>query len=98
MYAMHPGEVETELHVTAFPEKTKRETPEVYAKIKEFTGRGKHSEVEEPAWTAVWLAVGKGKCMRGRYLDASKDVGELVAREKEIVEKGLYELKVDELT
>jgi hypothetical protein len=24
-------------------------------------------------------------------------VGELVAREKEIVEKGLYELKVDEL-
>jgi len=94
---MHPGEVETELHVTASPGKTKRETPEVYAQIKEFTGRAKHSDVEVPAWKAVWLAVGRGRCMRGRYLDASRDVGELVAREKEIVEKGLYELKVDEL-
>jgi short-subunit dehydrogenase len=98
VYSMHPGEVETELHSTAFPEKTKRETPEVYRKIKEFTGRSKHSDPEVPAWTAVWLASGKGEVMRGRYLDASKDVGELVARSDEIMENGLYELKVDELS
>ena len=36
--------------------------------------------------------------MRGRYLDASKDVGEMVARSDEILEKGLYELKVHELS
>ena len=97
MYATHPGEVQTALHMTAFPEETERETPEVYAWIREVTGKGKHSEAEVPAWTAVWLAVGKGTVMRGRYLDSSKDVGELVEREKEIVEKGLYELKADEL-
>lgn len=94
---MHPGVAETELHVSAFPEKTKKETPEVYVKNKEFTGRRKHSEVEVPAWTTVWLGTGRGKVMRGKYLDASRYVGELVARGREIKEKGLHELKVDEL-
>ena len=50
---MGPGEVETDLHITAFPEKTKREVSEIYKKIKEFTGKNARFDPEVPAWTAV---------------------------------------------
>lgn len=44
---------------------------------------------------AVWLATEKAKFMNGRYMGANWSVDDLVAREKEIVEKGLL---LEELT
>ena len=67
---MHSGAVETELHRTAFPEKTKRERPEIYENIKEFTGTSVYSDPEFPARTAVWSTSGRGNVTSGRHLNA----------------------------
>jgi hypothetical protein len=43
---------------------------------------------------AVWLATEKASFMNGRYMGANWSVDDLMAREKEIVEKGLLLLEL----
>ena len=71
--------------------------PEMYKNIKEFMEKNVYSDPEAPSRTAVSSASGSVIVIRGQYLNGTQDVDELISRGKEIVEKGLYGLKVDEM-
>lgn len=76
VFSIHPGEIETDLHQTAYPEKTKVEAPYVIEHMAEIGKRRPHFEGELPAWTCVWLCAGKGASLRGRFVDCTRDVEE----------------------
>ncbi|KAK2602287.1 hypothetical protein N8I77_008834 [Diaporthe amygdali] len=76
VFSIHPGEIETDLHQTAYPEKTKREAPYVIEHMAEISKRRPHYEGELPAWTCVWLCSGKGASLKGRFVDCTRDVEE----------------------
>lgn len=76
IFSIHPGEIETDLHQTAYPEKTKVEAPYVIEHMAEISKRRPHFEGELPAWTCVWLCTGKGVSLRGRFVDCTRDVEE----------------------
>lgn len=76
VFSIHPGEIETDLHQTAYPEKTKKEAPYVIEHMAEISKRRPHFEGELPAWTCVWLCAGKGDSLRGRFVDCTRDVEE----------------------
>lgn len=84
VFSIHPGEVETQLHETAFPEKTRREAPYVIEFMEGLAKKRPHFAGRLPAWTCVWLCSGRGNALRGRYVDCTRDVGEQV----DAVEKG----------
>lgn len=76
VFSIHPGEIETNLHQTSFPEKTKTEAPYVVEFMEEIGKKRPHFEGRLPAWTCVWLCSGKAAKLRGRYVDCTRDVGE----------------------
>ncbi|QKD61161.2 uncharacterized protein FOBCDRAFT_244726 [Fusarium oxysporum Fo47] len=51
VFSIHPGEVETNLHETAFPERTKREAPYVIEHMNKIGAKRPHFEAALPAWT-----------------------------------------------
>jgi len=75
-FSIHPGEIETSLHQTAFPEKTKTEAPYVVEFMEKIGKKRPHFEGRLPAWTCVWLCSGKAAQLRGKYVDCTRDVGE----------------------
>ncbi|KAF5655154.1 short-chain alcohol dehydrogenase/reductase [Fusarium sp. NRRL 25303] len=76
VFSIHPGEIETNLHETAFPEKTKREAPYVIEHMAKIGAKRPHFEAALPAWTCVWLSSGKAVALRGKFVDCTRDVGE----------------------
>ncbi|KAH7239960.1 uncharacterized protein BKA55DRAFT_542558 [Fusarium redolens] len=76
VFSIHPGEIETNLHETAFPERTKREAPYVMDNLAKIGAKRPHFEAALPAWTCVWLSSGKGSGLRGKFVDCTRDVGE----------------------
>lgn len=84
VFSIHPGEVETELHRSAFPEKTRREAKYVIEFMEGLSKKRPHFEGRLPAWTCVWLCSGRGNALRGKYVDCTRDVGE----QADAVEKG----------
>lgn len=76
VFSIHPGEIETDLHQTAYPERTKMEAPYVIEHMAEISKRRPHFEGELPAWTCVWLCAGKGTLLKGRFVDCTRDVEE----------------------
>ncbi|POS79223.1 hypothetical protein DHEL01_v202381 [Diaporthe helianthi] len=76
VFSIHPGEIETDLHQTAYPEKTKVEAPYVFEHMAEISKRRPHFEGELPAWTCVWLCADKGAPLRGKFVDCTRDVEE----------------------
>jgi NAD(P)-dependent dehydrogenase (short-subunit alcohol dehydrogenase family) len=76
VFSIHPGEVDTSLHETAYPEKTKVEAPYVIEHMAQIGKKRPHFEGVLPAWTCVWLCAGKGQALKGRYVDCTRDVSE----------------------
>ncbi|KAJ5728878.1 uncharacterized protein N7483_003386 [Penicillium malachiteum] len=62
LFSIHPGEIETQLHQSAIPEKTRKTRP--------------HYAPRLPAWTVVWLCTGRAAGLRGQYVDCTRDVEE----------------------
>ncbi|TVY76012.1 Dehydrogenase/reductase SDR family member [Lachnellula suecica] len=77
LFSIHPGEIKTKLHETAFPEKTKKEAPYVIEMMEKLHKTHPNFKVELPAWTCVYLAAGKGKGLEGRLVDCTRDVEEV---------------------
>ena len=79
-FSTHPGEIETDLHQTAFPEKTKTEAPYVIDFMAKIGKHRPHFDVGLPAWTCVYLASDKARCLRGQFVDCTGDIDETIAR------------------
>lgn len=79
VFSMHPGEVKTRLHQTAFPEKTKKEAPYVIEHMDKMAKMHPDFKAETPAWTCVYLATGHGKELEGRLVDCTRDIEEVKA-------------------
>src|ERR1700761_2907788 len=76
LFSIHPGEIDTQLHQTAFPEKTKKEAPYVIEFMDKISAKRPHFEGRLPAWTCVWLSSGNAIGLKGKYVDCTRDVGE----------------------
>ncbi|RDW71842.1 NAD(P)-binding protein-12 [Coleophoma crateriformis] len=77
VFSIHPGEVKTQLHETAFPEKTKTEAPYVVEHMEKMAKRHPEFKAETPAWTCVYLATGRGRGLEGRLVDCTLDIEEV---------------------
>jgi short-subunit dehydrogenase len=77
VFSIHPGEVKTKLHETAFPEKTRKEAPYVIEMMDKMAKMHPDFKAETPAWTCVYLAVGKGKGLEGQLVDCTRDIEEV---------------------
>lgn len=78
-FSIHPGEIETSLHTTGFPEKTHREAPYIIEHMKELDKKRPKFDISLPAWTCVYLASGKAGALRGKYVDCTRDIEEVMA-------------------
>lgn len=47
--------------------------------MKELDKRRPKFDISLPAWTCVYLASGKAKALRGKYVDCTRDVEEAIA-------------------
>ncbi|KAI0156216.1 hypothetical protein BJ166DRAFT_352223 [Pestalotiopsis sp. NC0098] len=79
VFSMHPGEVKTKLHESAFPEKTRVEAPYVIEHMDKMAKSHPDFKSELAAWTCVYLAAGKGKALEGRLVDCTRDIDEVKA-------------------
>ncbi|ETS85249.1 hypothetical protein PFICI_03274 [Pestalotiopsis fici W106-1] len=79
LFSLHPGEVKTRLHTSAFPEKTKKEAPYVVEHMDKMAKSHPDFKAELAAWTCVYLAAGNGKGLEGRLVDATRDIEEVKA-------------------
>ncbi|KAM0815750.1 hypothetical protein AB5N19_01549 [Seiridium cardinale] len=79
VFSLHPGEVKTQLHQTAFPEKTKKEAPYVIEHMEKMAKMHPDFKAETPAWTCVYLAAGHGQALEGRLVDSTRDIEEVKA-------------------
>jgi short-subunit dehydrogenase len=79
VFSIHPGEVKTSLHDTAFPEKTKEEAPYVIEMMANLANSHPDFKAELAAWTCVYLCSGKGKVLEGRLVDCTRDIDEVTA-------------------
>jgi NAD(P)-dependent dehydrogenase (short-subunit alcohol dehydrogenase family) len=79
-FSIHPGEIETDLHQTAFPEKTKQEAPYVMDFMAKIGKNRPHFDIELPAWTCVFLASDNGKKLKGQFVDCTRDVNETITK------------------
>jgi len=52
-------------------------------------------DMELAVWSMVFLASGKAGALKGRYVNANHDMGEVLKRSDEIIEKDMYSLKSD---
>ncbi|KAH8768576.1 hypothetical protein BGZ57DRAFT_471043 [Hyaloscypha finlandica] len=77
VFSIHPGEVKTKLHETAFPDKTKKEAPYVVEHMAKMAKMHPDFKAETPAWTCVYLAAGKGAGLEGRLVDCTRDIEEV---------------------
>ena len=77
VFSIHPGEVKTKLHETAFPEKTKKEAPYVIEMMDKMSKTHPDFKAELAAWTCVYLAAGKGAGLEGRLVDCTRDIEEV---------------------
>lgn len=77
VFSIHPGEVKTKLHETAFPEKTKQEAPYVIEHMAKMAKMHPDFRAELAAWTCVYLATGKGSGLEGRLVDCTRDIEEV---------------------
>jgi short-subunit dehydrogenase len=77
VFSIHPGEVKTKLHETAFPEKTRKEAPYVVEYMKKMAKMHPDFKAELAAWTCVYLAAGKGSGLEGRLVDCTRDIEEV---------------------
>ena len=77
VFSIHPGEVKTKLHETAFPEKTKQEAPYVVEMMGKMAKLHPDFKAETPAWTCVYLSAGRGKGLEGRLVDCTRDIEEV---------------------
>ncbi|KAL1888557.1 hypothetical protein Sste5346_009514 [Sporothrix stenoceras] len=77
-YSIHPGEIETSLHDTAFPQRTKDKAPYVIEHMAKIGAHRPHYEGVLPAWTVVWLCVPSEarEALKGKYVDCTRDVVE----------------------
>ncbi|KAI9651025.1 hypothetical protein NHQ30_001062 [Ciborinia camelliae] len=75
VFSIHPGEIKTGLHQTAYPEKTKIEAPYVIDMMAILHKSHPEFSIDLPAWTCVYLAAGKG--YRGRLVDCTRDLEEV---------------------
>jgi NADP-dependent 3-hydroxy acid dehydrogenase YdfG len=82
-FSIYPGEIETSLHQTAFPEKTKREAPHVIEFMEKIGKKRPHFDIGLPAWTCVFLASGKGDNLRGQFVDCTRDIGEVMVQARQ---------------
>jgi short-subunit dehydrogenase len=80
VFSIHPGEVNTKLHETAFPEKTRKEAPYVIEMMDKLHASSPDYKAELPAWTCVYLATGRGKGLEGRMVDCTRDIAESKSR------------------
>ncbi|KAI5238515.1 hypothetical protein E4T42_08971 [Aureobasidium subglaciale] len=76
LFSIHPGEIETSLHTTGFPEETHRSAPYIIEHMKELDKKRPKFDISLPAWTCVYLASGKGAKLRGKYVDCTRDIEE----------------------
>ena len=79
-FSIHPGEIETDLHQTAFPEKTKKEAPYVIDFMEKIGKNRPHFDISLPAWTCVFLASDHGKKLQGQFVDCTRDLDETISR------------------
>ena len=56
-----------------------------------------HTSAELCAQTCVYLATGKAKELRGRYIDSVKDIESVVAQAEIVKRENLYDMGVKEL-
>jgi len=77
-FSFHPGEIDTDLHETAFPENLKTEAPYVLDHMRKIGAKRPRFSPELPAWTVVFLASGKARSLRGAYVDSTRDIGEAI--------------------
>lgn len=77
MFSIHPGEVKTELYETAFPEKTKEETPYVIEMMDRLAKMHPDFKIDLPAWTCVYPSTGNGKGLEGLLVDCTRDIEEV---------------------
>ncbi|KAJ9659592.1 hypothetical protein H2198_003005 [Neophaeococcomyces mojaviensis] len=78
VFSIHPGEIATELHKVALPPNLDRDAPyivEMRDKMKSVLPR---FQAELPAWTTVFLASGRAHALRGRYVDCTRDIAEVI--------------------
>jgi len=98
LYAVHPGGVKTQmaLDFSNIHEDMEKMTPGITDQIKGFM----HRLVNPPelcGQTCVYLATGKAKELRGRYINSERDI-ETVVNQADIVKKeNLYDLGIREL-
>ncbi|KAI1613937.1 hypothetical protein EDD36DRAFT_210901 [Exophiala viscosa] len=78
LFSIHPGEIETDLHQTAFPENLRTDAPYVLEHMAKIGANRPHFSPELPAWTVVFLAAGKAKALKGKYVDCTRDVEEAI--------------------
>lgn len=76
-FSIHPGEVKTALHNTAFPQKTKELAPHVVNHMEKISKLQPDFKAELAAWTCVYLATGNGTVLKGRLVDCTKDIDEV---------------------
>ena len=79
LFSMHPGEIETSLHTTGFPEKTHKEAPYIIEHMKALGAKRPHFDISLPSWTCVFLASGRAEVLRGKYVDCTRDIKEVMA-------------------
>ncbi|PQE11605.1 short chain dehydrogenase reductase SDR protein [Rutstroemia sp. NJR-2017a WRK4] len=77
VFSIHPGEIKTDLHQTAYPEKTKKEAPYVIEMMARLHKTHPEYSIDLPAWTCVYLAAGRGDALRGRLVDCTRDLEEV---------------------
>jgi len=98
LYAVHPGGVKTQLATdfSIIHEDMDKLIPGMTDRIKDFL-RGLVNPPELCAQTCVYLACGKARELRGKYINAQRDI-ESVVEQAEIVKKAnLYDLGIREL-
>jgi len=86
--------VHTALHDQPLRPKVVEHAPEVGQLLERLHAGNPGYSADLAAWTSVWLAAGQGDELGGRFIDATRDLGELIDRLPEVKEKNLYELSV----
>jgi len=98
LYAVHPGGVKTQLALdfSNIHEDMEKMTPGITDQIKAFV----NAFVNPPelcAQTCVYLASGKASELRGKYINAERDIDSVVKQAEIVKKEGLYDLGIREL-
>jgi len=98
LYAVHPGGVKTQmaLDFSNIHEDMEKMSPGITDQIKAFV----HGFVNPPelcAQTCVYLASGKASELRGKYINAERDIESMVEQAEIVKKEGLYDLGIREL-